>query len=96
MSGMVVGSIVSFIANRYFAFPDSGLQLGKSAVRYFVQLGISIIIHGQVVTYLHDSKGFPYVPSKFAADVMVLTIPQLLILRYLVFPKRRGPPAAQS
>jgi putative flippase GtrA len=90
MTGTVLGASFTFVANKYFAFKDHKPKLGHSALRFvLVTLGASLV-HGQLVVWLRDRFGVPYVPSKMISDVAVFTFGQLLLLRYVVFPKAKA------
>ena len=93
MSGTTVGSTFSYFANRHFAFKDHQEPVAKSGIKYFAMQAVLGLIHGQVVVWLRDGFGIPYVLAKMMADLMVVTGPQLLILRHFIFPKRKTEPA---
>ena len=86
MSGAVLGATFSYFANKRFTFKDSHLATGNSALRYVLVTGAAILIHGQLGTWL-TALGLPYLVAKFSADFLVFNLGQLLLLRYLVFPK---------
>lgn len=94
MSGIAVGAIFTFFANRYLAFRDTGPRLAGAGVRYVLVLLVLSTIHGQFVVWFRDGLGVHYVLSKFAADLCVFTFGQPLALRYIVFPRRKDAPAA--
>ena len=103
MAGTTVGSTFSYFANRHFAFKDHKEPVAKSGLKFFVMQAVLGTIHGQVVVWLRDSLGLPYVIAKMSADILVVTGPQLLIMRHFIFPKkgteapRPGPlPASQG
>jgi len=89
MSGVVLGGTFTFLANRYFAFRERNPKLAKPALRFVVVTGLASIVHGQVVVWLRDVLGVPFVVSKMAADLVVFTFGQLLLFRYIVFPKQK-------
>lgn len=97
MTGTALGAIFTFVANRYFAFREttpSKTSLGQSAVRFFILTALSSLVHGQVVVWLRDSLGVPFVPAKVVADLAVFTFGQLILLRYVVFPQAKKAKAA--
>lgn len=94
MCGVVVGAVWAFFANRRFAFQDSAGRLGPQALRYGVATGVAMLVHAALVGWLADRVGVPVVLAKLGADVAVFTVGQLLLLRYVVFPK--GAPAAAA
>lgn len=92
MAGTVVGCTFNFLANRYFAFRENNPKLASPAIRFIIVTTVQSLVHGQVVSFLRDGMGVPFVPSKMIGDVIVFTFAQLLVLRYIVFPKKKGPP----
>lgn len=89
MSGVVLGGAFTFLANRYFAFREHNPKLASPAVRFIVVTGLASIVHGQVVVWLRDVLGVPFVIAKMAADLAIFTFGQLLLFRYVVFPKQK-------
>lgn len=87
MVGSTTGSIFTYFANRHFAFRDSKVPLARSGIKFAVMTLITNTLHGQVVVWYRELWGMPYVVAKLAADLTVVTIPQLLLLRHVVFPK---------
>lgn len=92
MIGVTIGATFAFFANRFFAFKDTSAKVAAPAVRFIVMTVVQIVIHGQVVKWLRDDIGVPYVASKVLSDLAVFTASQLVLLRYLVFPKAKTPP----
>ncbi len=88
-AGLVVGATINFLAQRRFAFQDRDTRLAQSTVRWLIVTAGQILLHGQLVTILRDRLGVPYVPAKMAGDVVVFTVLQLLLLRYVIFPERK-------
>ncbi len=91
MAGTLLGATFSYFANKRFSFKDSHLKGQSSALRYALVTLLSSTVHGQLVVWF-TGLGLPYVPAKFAADFLVFNLGQLLLLRYVVFPKDRPPP----
>jgi putative flippase GtrA len=85
--GVFVGSAVNFTLNRLFAFRDSRGHVVAQAMRYLVGTIIAATVHAGVVYLLTDRLHVYYVISKFAADILVFTVGNLFLFRYLVFPK---------
>jgi putative flippase GtrA len=85
--GVFFGSAVNFTLNRLFAFRDSRGHLFFQAMRFFVGTVIAATVHAGVVYVLTERLHVYYVISKFAADILVFTGGNLLLYRYLVFPK---------
>ena len=94
-AGLIVGVTINFLAQRKFAFQDRDTRLAQSTVRWLIVTALQILLHGQLVTIFRDRLGVPYVPAKMLGDVLVFTVLQLLLLRYVIFPERKEPAAAQ-
>lgn len=90
MLGVAVGSTVAFLGNRRFAFPGSASAWVPEALRFFAGTTAGMLLHAALVRALADRVGVPVVLAKLASDVCVFTIGQLLLLRFFVFPARRG------
>ncbi len=88
MSGNAVGSTFTYFANRHFAFRDHAEPVAKSGLKFFLMQAMLAVVHGQVVVWLRDGQGLPYVLAKLLADVLVVTGPQLLLMRFVIFPKQ--------
>jgi putative flippase GtrA len=93
MAGTTVGSTFSYFANRHFAFKDHEEPVAKSGLKYFVMQAVLGTLHGQAVVLLRDTFGLNYVVAKMSADMMVITGPQMFLMRYFIFPKRPLAPA---
>ncbi len=89
MSGTLFGSLFSYFANRDFAFRDRD-PTQSSFWRFALITGTASAIHAQFVVWFR-TYGLPYVAAKMAADVIVYSVGQLLLLRYVVFPKKLAP-----
>lgn len=113
MLGVGVGATFAFFANRYFAFRDKNPALLAPVLRYVVATTVAMLVHGQLVVLLEGwlkpvvAQGWFSIEqvlafSKMAADVLVFSVGQLLVLRFFVFPrqafaqrlKRTSPPQA--
>ena len=92
MTGVAIGGAFTFFANRHFAFKEHNPALAKPAFKFVVATGLGMVVHGQLVVLMRDHAGIPFVLAKMIADMGVFTFGQLLVLRYLVFPK--GKPSA--
>jgi len=88
-AGLCVGATLNFLAQRRFAFSDGDTRLGHTFVRWALVTAAQIAVHGQLVTMLRDGLHVPYVPAKMLGDLVVFTLLQLVLLRYVVFPKRK-------
>lgn len=93
--GVAFGTTFTFFANRHFAFRDRKPELAPQAIRYVVTTLPAMAVHATLVGLLADRFGVPVVISKFIADVLVFLIGNLLILRYVVFPRAKSK-ASQS
>jgi putative flippase GtrA len=88
MLALGVGTTLNFLAHRYFAFREHNPKLASPAMRWLLMTVVQTIVHGQLVVMLRDWWGVPFVPAKMAADLVVFSAAQLLLVRYVVFPKK--------
>ena len=79
--------------NRSFAFRAKGTPVAGQAVKFIISTLIAMSIHAPLVGILADWLDVPVVVAKLIADVLVFSIGQLLVLRFLVF---RKTPHAQA
>jgi putative flippase GtrA len=91
--GVAIGSTLAFFLNRSFAFRAQGTPVTGQAVKYIISTLIAMSIHAPLVGILADWLDVPVVVAKLCADVLVFSIGQLLVLRFLVF---RKTPSAQA
>jgi putative flippase GtrA len=89
MLGVLTGSIFTFFANRYFAFKDHDPNLAPQALKFAGTTVVAMLVHGQLVVMFRDYWNIPVVISKILADLLVFSVGQLLMLRYVVFPKKK-------
>src|SRR5581483_9675626 len=89
MLALAVGTTLNFLAHRYFAFQEKNAKVADPALRWIAMTLVQTLVHGQLVVMLRDWWGVPYVPAKMAADLVVFSAAQLLLVRYLVFPKKK-------
>jgi len=87
--GVTVGSTFTFFANRHFAFRDHTPQLAPQAIKFVISTGVALLLHAWLVWFLADQHGVHVVLAKLVADLLVFTGGQLLVLRYLVFPRAK-------
>lgn len=87
MAGTLTGATFTFVVNRLFIFRDSNQKLWGAVFKFALVMVATSSVHGQVVVFLRDVQALPYVVAKISADLLVLTFSQLLLLRYVVFPK---------
>src|SRR5215831_16223014 len=90
MLGVAVGSTVAFLGNRRFAFRSSATAWLPEALRFLAGTTAGMLVHAALVRTLADRAGVPVVLAKLVSDVCVFTVGQLLLLRFFVFPARRG------
>lgn len=90
MCGTTVGSTWTYFANRHFAFKDHQEPVARSGLKFVLVQAVLNTAHGQVVVWLRDGFGVPYVAAKLMADVLVVTFPQLWLMRNVVFPKQKA------
>lgn len=91
MTGVIVGSTFTYFANRFFAFKEQNPQLASSMIKFIAVTVVSSLLHGQVVVWLTDTLNVPFALSKVLADLAIFSVGQLLLLRYIVFPKAKVP-----
>ena len=91
LCGLGVGTVTNFLLNRRFAFKDSGAGWAGAAVRYFGALGCLMLVHATAVGLLTERAGLHILLAKLVADVTLLSGGQLLVLRYIVFPRNKTP-----
>ncbi len=90
MAGVVPGATFTFFANRHFAFRDHDAKAAPQALKFFAATSISMLLHGLLVGVLADRLRVPVVLAKFASDLLIFSVGQLFVLRYLVFPKAKS------
>lgn len=96
MTGIGAAAVFAFFANRYFAFRDTQPDLARPAIRYALLMMVATLIHGQFVVWLRDGHEVPYALAKMGADFAVFTVGQLVVLRYIVFPKKVLPATTEA
>lgn len=93
MVGVIFGSTFTFFANRHFAFRDHKPQLAPQAMKFVLTTFAAMLVHAYLVYLLADRMTVPVVVAKMIADIAVFSVGQLLVLRYIVFPKGKLAPA---
>ena len=98
MCGVVVGSVLTFFLNRHFAFRDHHPQLAPQALKFAGSTAFAMLVHAALVGLLADRLGVPVVLAKLVADLLVFSVGQLLLFRYVVFPKAAAarPPQGEA
>jgi putative flippase GtrA len=94
--GLSVGVTASFLLNRRFAFRNSSASVGGALIRYVAAISSLIPLHAVAVGFLTDRAGIPIVLAKLLADATLLLGGQLLLLRYVVFPRNKDARAEVS
>ncbi len=87
--GVFLGAALNFVLNRLFAFRDSHGLVVPQVLRYFGVTLLEAGVHAAVVYLLTNRLHINYIISKFIADLLVFTVGNLLLFRYLVFPKTK-------
>jgi putative flippase GtrA len=82
-----VGSTLAFVLNRAFAFRDKSSPVGPQAFRFALTTLGAMAIHAPLVGILVDRLDVDLIVAKLIADVLVFSVGQLLLLRFLVFRK---------
>ncbi|MBL8950731.1 MAG: GtrA family protein [Myxococcaceae bacterium] len=85
MAGLGVGSTLNFLGQRRFAF--NAEKVAMPAVKWAAMTAVQTVVHGQLAHLLRDGWGAPYPVAKLVSDFVVFGALQLLLLRYVVFPK---------
>jgi len=93
MTGTTLGSTFSYFANRHFAFKDHQEPVAKSGLKFILMQTVLGLAHGQVTVWLRDDLGLPYLIAKMSADLLVVTFPQLWLMRNFIFPVHKKTPA---
>lgn len=88
MGGLAVAWVFTYVANKTWAFSDSDASVAGSTVRFVLMAVGTTLVHGQVVVWLTEGVGLPWTVAKLLGDVLVVTVPNLLIMRFIVFPRR--------
>lgn len=89
MVGVLIGSTFTFFANKYFAFRDHNPGMAPQAAKFVLATAIGMLAHAQFIYLFADKLGVHVVLAKFAADILVFTVGQMLVLRYVIFPKKK-------
>lgn len=89
-SGKAAGALFSYFAHRHFSFKDHAQPVLASSVKYLVFVVLIGAGHGQVVVWLRDGLGWPYLVAAVVADLILVTPSWMLALRYVIFPKGPG------
>lgn len=94
MCALAVGSTVNFLGQRRYAFNEK--KVATPAWKWALMTAIQAPIHGQLVAVFRERLGVPYTFAKMTGDLVVFGVLQLVILRYLVFPKPPLDPATSA
>lgn len=89
MAGVVVGGTFAFVANRKVAFTDARGTLRAQLVKFVLSTSGAMVVHAALIYALADRLGLPVIAAKLIADVLVFSVGQMLMLRYVVFPRER-------
>ena len=85
MLGVIVGSLVSFALNKYFAFRDGGSPILPQLGKYAATLAIAMMVHASLMGLMVDHLHAPLLAAKLLADVLVFTCGSLWVMRFVVF-----------
>lgn len=83
-----VGLLIATMPAQIHWLRKTDPDLKGQVIKFLVTTSISMWAHGLLVQWLRDRVGVPFAISKMAADLVVFTFVQLLLLRYLVFKKK--------
>jgi len=89
MAALAVGSTLNFLGQRKFAFDEH--KVAMPAAKWVAMTALQTVIHGQLVHVFRDWWGVPYPLAKMGSDIVVFGVLQLVLLRYVVFPKTQKP-----
>ncbi len=92
MAALAVGSTLNFLGQRRFAFDEH--KVAMPAAKWVAMTAVQTLIHGQLVHVFRDWWGVPYPLAKMGSDIVVFGVLQLVLLRYVVFPKKKPEPEA--
>lgn len=84
--GVLVGSVVSFALNKYFAFRDGTSPLLPQLGRYVATLAVAAAVHALLMWVLAVWARAPVLFAKLLADVLVFGCGNLWAMRFVVFP----------
>lgn len=92
-SGKLAGALFGYLGHRVFSFTDHAQPLARSGARYALVTVVVTLLHGQLVVWLRDGLGLPYLAAAVLGDAVVGTPVWMLALRFFVFPAAaRSPP----
>src|SRR5690606_41214115 len=94
--GVPRGAAFAFAASRHLACRDHPPELARQMARFVSSTLVAVVLHAWLVWLLADRVGLHVVLAKFAADLLVFTGGQLLVLRYFVFPKAKPQPVVEN
>jgi len=87
--GVALGATANFFFNKILAFKDSHGHTGTQYLRFIGGTALAAGVHAGLVHLLTNKLGLFYVFSKLIADMLVFTAGNLVLLRFVVFPKNR-------
>jgi putative flippase GtrA len=90
MCALAIGSTLNFLGQRRFAFNEQ--KVAMPAAKWATMTAVQLVVHGQLVHVFRDWWGVPYPLAKMGSDVIVFGVLQLVLLRYVVFPKGKPAP----
>jgi len=96
MSGVAIGAGWQFVGNRLFAFREKQPEWLLPALRFLCETSAAMLVHGQLVVWLCGGWGVLFAVAKLLSDFVVFTFGQLLLMRWVVFPKRKDASAQTS
>lgn len=85
--GVALGATVNFTINKVVSFRDVRGHWASQLLRFFGGTAVAATIHMGLMYLLTTKLHVFYVISKLLADVMVFTVGNIVILRFLVFPE---------
>jgi putative flippase GtrA len=92
--GVAVGSVVSFVLNKYVAFRDGAAPMLPQVLKYVATVLAAMAVHATLIWLLVDHWTVPILVAKLLADFLVFTVGGLWMMRFVVFRLKAKPAAS--
>lgn len=83
--GSCLGAFVSFFMNRMWAFKSRDGKLSTQAVKYFIALGLSVLLNAVGVYILTISTDLPFFVERIIVTVLVGVLVNYQMFKHFVF-----------
>jgi len=90
--GVAVGSVVSFVLNKYVAFRAGAAPMLPQILKYAGTVLVAMAVHATLIWAFVDQWHAPLLAAKLVADFFVFTVGGLWMMRFVVF-RLKAPPA---